>query len=204
MNIRKIKIAGIIMAAAGTAVLAGCAAGKDSGNSDGGVPVAQIVDNTSSTTQDEKNEAEQPITTATTTPQVTATTAPTATPALSTLEFVATDAVNVRASAGTDADVIDSLEIGDKTKVLEEVTGTDGNAWYHVNYNREGTTIDGYASKLYISQSHKLDSTAQVSGTTINNDISSTTAASTDAASADALADDTTYSQDIADEDFGY
>ncbi len=30
MNIRKIKIAGIIMAAAGTAVLAGCAAGKDS------------------------------------------------------------------------------------------------------------------------------------------------------------------------------
>ena len=196
MNIRKIKIAGIIIAAAGTAVLAGCAAGKDSGNSDGGVPVAQIVDNTSSTTQDEKNEAEQPITTATT--------APTATPALSTLEFVATDAVNVRASAGTDADVIDSLEIGDKTKVLEEVTGTDGNAWYHVNYNREGTTIDGYASKLYISQSHKLDSTAQVSGTTINNDIGSTTAASTDAASADALADDTTYSQDIADEDFGY
>lgn len=196
MNIRKIKIAGIIMAAAGTAVLAGCAAGKDSENSDGGVPVAQIVDNTSSTTQDEKNEAEQPITTATT--------APTATPALSTLEFVATDAVNVRASAGTDADVIDSLEIGDKTKVLEEVTGTDGNAWYHVNYNREGTTIDGYASKLYISQSHKLDSTAQVSGTTINNDIGSTTAASTDAASADALADDTTYSQDIADEDFGY
>lgn len=196
MNIRKIKIAGIIMAAAGTAVLAGCAAGKDSENSDGGVPVAQIVDNTSSTTQDEKNEAEQPITTATT--------APTATPALSTLEFVATDAVNVRASAGTDADVIDSLEIGDKTKVLEEVTGTDGNAWYHVNYNREGTTIDGYASKLYISQSHKLDSTAQVSGTTINNDIGSTTAASTDATSADALADDTTYSQDIADEDFGY
>lgn len=196
MNIRKIKIAGIIMAAAGTAVLAGCAAGKDSENSDGGVPVAQIVDNTSSTTQDEKNEAEQPITTATT--------APTATPALSTLEFVATDAVNVRASAGTDADVIDSLEIGDKTKVLEEVTGTDGNAWYHVNYNREDTTIDGYASKLYISQSHKLDSTAQVSGTTINNDIGSTTAASTDATSADALADDTTYSQDIADEDFGY
>lgn len=122
MNIRKIKIAGIIIAAAGTAVLAGCAAGKDSENSDGGVPVAQIVDTTSSTTQDEKNEAEQPITTATTTPQVTATTAPTATPALSTLEFVATDAVNVRASAGTDADVIDSLEIGDKTKVLEEVT----------------------------------------------------------------------------------
>lgn len=193
MNIRKIKIAGIIIAAAGTAVLAGCAAGKDSGNSDGGVPVAQIVDNTSSTTQDEKKEAEQPITTATTTPQVTATTAPTTTPALSTLEFVATDAVNVRASAGTDADVIDSLEIGDKTKVLEEVTGTDGNAWYHVNYYREGTTIDGYASKVYISQSHKLDSAAQASGTTINNNTDPTTAASTDAAGADALGNDTAY-----------
>ena len=152
MNIRKIKIAGIITAAAGTAVIIGCAAGKDSGNSDGGVPVAQIVDTASQTTPDEKSETEQPITTATTTPQVTATTAPTATPALSTLEFVATDAVNVRASAGTDADVIDSLEIGDKTKVLEEVTGTDGNAWYHVNYDREGTPIDGYASKLYIHQ----------------------------------------------------
>ena len=147
--------------------------------------------------------SEQPITTATTTPQVTATTAPTATPALSTLEFVATDAVNVRTSAGTDADVIDSLEIGDKTKVLEEVTGTDGNAWYHVNYDREGTTIDGYASKLYISQSHKLDSAAQAGGTTINDDIGSTTAVSADTASADAL-DDTAYSQDIADEDFGY
>lgn len=203
MNIRKIKIAGIITAAAGTAVIIGCAAGKDSGNSDGGVPVAQIVDTASQTTPDEKSETEQPITTATTTPQVTATTAPTATPALSTLEFVATDAVNVRASAGTDADVIDSLEIGDKTKVLEEVTGTDENAWYHVNYDREGTTIDGYASKLYISQSHKLDSTAQEGGTTINDDIGSTTAASADAASADAL-DDTAYSQDIADEDFGY
>ena len=203
MNIRKIKIAGIITAAAGTAVIIGCAAGKDSGNSDGGVPVAQIVDTASQTTPDEKSETEQPITTATTTPQVTATTAPTATPALSTLEFVATDAVNVRASAGTDADVIDSLEIGDKTKVLEEVTGTDGNAWYQVNYDREGTTIDGYASKLYISQSHKLDSTAQEGGTTINDDIGSTTAASADAASADAL-DDTAYSQDIADEDFGY
>lgn len=203
MNIRKIKIAGIITAAAGTAVLIGCAAGKDSGNSDGGVPVAQIVDTASQTTPDEKSETEQPITTATTTPQVTATTAPTATPALSTLEFVATDAVNVRASAGTDADVIDSLEIGDKTKVLEEATGTDGNAWYHVNYDREGTTIDGYASKLYISQSHKLDSTAQAGGTTINDDIGSTTATSADAASADVL-DDTAYSQDIADEDFGY
>ena len=203
MNIRKIKIAGIITAAAGTAVLIGCAAGKDSENSDGGAPVAQIVDTTSSTTPNEKNEAEKPITTVTATPQATATTAPTATPALSTLEFVATDAVNVRASAGTDADVIDSLEIGDKTRVLEEVTGTDGNAWYHVNYDREGTTIDGYASKLYISQSHKLDSTAQAGGTTINDDIGSTTAASADAASADAL-DDTAYSQDIADEDFGY
>lgn len=193
MNIRKIKIAGIIIAAAGTAVLAGCAAGKDSENSDGGVPVAQIVDTTSSTTPDEKNEAEQPITTVTATPQATATTAPTATPALSTLEFVATDAVNVRASAGTDADVIDSLEIGDKTKVIEEVTGTDGNVWYHVNYDREGTTIDGYASKVYISQSHKLDSVAQASGTTINNNTDSTTAASTDAASADALGNDTAY-----------
>lgn len=203
MNIRKIKIAGIIIAAAGTAVLAGCAAGKDSENSDGGVPVAQIVDTASQTTPDEKSETEQPITTATTTPQVTATTAPTATPALSTLEFVATDAVNVRTSAGTDADVIDSLEIGDKTKVLEEVTGTDGNALYHVNYDREGTTIDGYASKLYISQSHKLDSAAQAGGTTINDDIGSTTAVSADTASADAL-DDTAYSQDIADEDFGY
>ena len=203
MNIRKIKIAGIITAAAGTAVLIGCAAGKDSGNSDGGVPVAQIVDTASQTTPDEKSETEQPITTATTTPQVTATTAPTATPALSTLEFVATDAVNVRTSAGTDANVIDSLESGDKTKVLEEVTGTDGNAWYHVNYDREGTTIDGYASKLYISQSHKLDSAAQAGGTTINDDIGSTTAVSADTASADAL-DDTAYSQDIADEDFGY
>lgn len=203
MNIRKIKIAGIITAAAGTAVIIGCAAGKDSENSDGGVPVAQIVDTASQTTPDEKSETEQPITTATTTPQVTATTAPTATPALSTLEFVATDAVNVRTSAGTDADVIDSLEIGDKTKVLEEVTGTDGNAWYHVNYDREGTTIDGYASKLYISQSHKLDSAAQAGGTTINDDIGSTTAVSADTASADAL-DDTAYSQDIADEDFGY
>lgn len=193
MNIRKVKIAGIIIAAAGTAVLAGCAAGKDTENSDGGVPVAQIVDTTSSTTPDEKNEAEQPITTVTATPQATATTAPTATPALSTLEFVATDAVNVRASAGTDADVIDSLEIGDKTKVIEEVTGTDGNVWYHVNYDREGTTIDGYASKVYISQSHKLDSAAQASGTTINNNTDSTTAASTDAASADALGNDTAY-----------
>lgn len=193
MNIRKVKIAGIIIAAAGTAVLAGCAAGKDTENSDGGVPVAQIVDTTSSTTPDEKNEAEQPITTVTATPQATATTAPTATPALSTLEFVATDAVNVRASAGTDADVIDSLEIGDKTKVIEEVTGTDGNVWYHVNYDREGTTIDGYASKVYISQSHKLDSVAQASGTTINNNTDSTTAASTDAASADALGNDTAY-----------
>lgn len=193
MNIRKVKIAGIIIAAAGTAVLAGCAAGKDTENSDGGVPVAQIVDATSSTTPDEKNEAEQPITTVTATPQATATTAPTATPALSTLEFVATDAVNVRASAGTDADVIDSLEIGDKTKVIEEVTGTDGNVWYHVNYDREGTTIDGYASKVYISQSHKLDSVAQASGTTINNNTDSTTAASTDAASADALGNDTAY-----------
>lgn len=193
MNIRKVKIAGIIIAAAGTAVLAGCAAGKDTENSDGGVPVAQIVDTTSSTTPDEKNEAEQPITTVTATPQETATTAPTATPALSTLEFVATDAVNVRASAGTDADVIDSLEIGDKTKVIEEVTGTDGNVWYHVNYDREGTTIDGYASKVYISQSHKLDSVAQASGTTINNNTDSTTAASTDAASADALGNDTAY-----------
>lgn len=193
MNIRKVKIAGIIIAAAGTAVLAGCAAGKDTENSDGGVPVAQIVDTTSSTTPDEKDEAEQPITTVTATPQATATTAPTATPALSTLEFVATDAVNVRASAGTDADVIDSLEIGDKTKVIEEVTGTDGNVWYHVNYDREGTTIDGYASKVYISQSHKLDSVAQASGTTINNNTDSTTAASTDAASADALGNDTAY-----------
>ena len=193
MNIRKVKIAGIIIAAAGTAVLAGCAAGKDTENSDGGVPVAQIVDTTSSTTPGEKNEAEQPITTVTATPQATATTAPTATPALSTLEFVATDAVNVRASAGTDADVIDSLEIGDKTKVIEEVTGTDGNVWYHVNYDREGTTIDGYASKVYISQSHKLDSVAQASGTTINNNTDSTTAASTDAASADALGNDTAY-----------
>lgn len=68
MNIRKIKIAGIIIAAAGTAVLAGCAAGKDSENSDGGVPVAQIVDTASQTTPDEKSETEQPITTATTTP----------------------------------------------------------------------------------------------------------------------------------------
>ena len=50
MNIRKIKIAGIITAAAGTAVIIGCAAGKDSGNSDGGVPVAQIVDTASQTT----------------------------------------------------------------------------------------------------------------------------------------------------------
>lgn len=199
MNIRKIKIAGIIIAVAGTAVLIGCAACKDSGNSDGGAPVAQIVDTTDSTTLDEKSKTEQPITTATTTPQVTATTAPTATPALSTLEFVATDAVNVRASAGIDADVIDSLEIGDKTKVLEEVTGADGNAWYHVNYDRKGTTIDGYASKAYISQSHKLDSAAQASGTTINNDIGSTTAASTDEASADAFGNDTAYSQDIAD-----
>lgn len=54
MNIRKIKIAGIITAAAGTAVIIGCAAGKDSGNSDGGVPVAQIVDTASQTTPDEK------------------------------------------------------------------------------------------------------------------------------------------------------
>lgn len=190
MNIRKVKIAGIIIVAAGTAVLAGCAAGKDTENSDGGVPVAQIVDTTSSTTPDEKNEAEQPITTVTATPQATVTTAPTATPALSTLEFVATDAVNVRTSAGTDADVIDSLEIGDKTKVLEEVTGTDGNAWYHVNYDREGTTIDGYASKVYISQSHKLDSAAQANGTTINNNTDPTTATSTDVASADALGND--------------
>ena len=41
--------------------------------------------------QDEKNEAEQPITTATTTPQVTATTAPTATPALSTCLLYTSD-----------------------------------------------------------------------------------------------------------------
>ncbi len=49
----------------------------------------------------------------------------------------------VRASA-VDGDRIGSLSAGQAVSILDETTGSDGNVWYEVSYEKSGSTVTGW------------------------------------------------------------
>lgn len=58
--------------------------------------------------------------------------------------------LNVRSGPGTSYSRIGSLTNGTIVDILNEVIGTDGAAWYQINYTSGGTSLTGYIHSEYV------------------------------------------------------
>ncbi|MBQ3392714.1 MAG: SH3 domain-containing protein [Lachnospiraceae bacterium] len=63
---------------------------------------------------------------------------------LTAMAATSTEAANVRSEASSDGNLLGVLYPGTQAAVLDEVTGDDGNTWYHIEFSLDGNTITGY------------------------------------------------------------
>lgn len=73
-------------------------------------------------------------------------------------------AVRVRADASTNGSIIASVQTGAAVTVTGQATGTDGNTWYQVSYNADGTDVAGFVRSDYLTLSGEVVPAGQGAG----------------------------------------